>query len=434
MRRTVFPKHTYNNGQPYSPARGRRFPAADVQYRTRLVHPVVTGKPGKQEFLDCIKRELKIRFYCRNTIKNYLTYLTGFLDWLGHAPHRATLEHVREYLEMIVDSGASSSQLAGILSAIRTAFDKFCGRDITLGLATPRRKRSQPVILSRSEVEAIIQASTRRDIKLAIGLMYAAGLRNSEVCRLRVKDLDFDRNTIRIEQGKGRCDRVVAMPGTFFQALSQICQGTNYDDFLFPSREYRNNRHISPRTLQRWVSECACLAQVKKRVTPHSFRHAFATHLLENGTDIRFIQKLLGHKRLETSTIYTQLAKLQTSKYQTPFDALSLHASQMVNQTNERQHPKRVGTLKIACSKADDHLYNISLVIQGNASVELDGIVLRAAPKEPLAVSFPVLEHWESKLSELPEAQRQRINSVGFIGLMHQAIVRQFYRHQNKDH
>ena len=431
MRRTVSPNHTYNSGQPYLPARGREAPTPALHYRQCTIHPIVTGKPSKHQFISCVERELKIRYYCRSTIKNYLASLKAFLDWLGYAPHRATLEDVRDYLEMIVDSGASSSQLAGILSALRTAFDKFCGRDITLGLATPRKKKTQPIILSRSEVEAIIQAATRRDIKLAIGLMYAAGLRNSEVCRLQIKDLDIARKMIRIEQGKGRSDRVVGMPATFFQALASLCESSSADDYLFPSPEYRSKRHISPRTLQRWVTAAAALAGIKKRVTPHSFRHAFATHLLENGTDIRFIQKLLGHKRLETTTIYTHVAKIKSGKYETPLDALKIETSVNACATNMAEKADTVGSLKIKFSRPSKRIYDISLEIQGSTIV-LDGIVLNAAASDSLTISFPLAERWQQQLLQLPESQRNRINSVEFIGRMHRAIVRQFSQHHEK--
>ena len=314
MSSTKSPIHTYNNGQPYFLARGRNASSRPILDRGRSVHSIVKGFPDATRFLKVVNRELKIRNYSRKTVKNYISHLRSFLSWFGNRPHRVTIEDVRGYLEMLVDSGANSASLAGSLCAIRTAFDKFCGRDVTLGLATPRKNKTQPVILSRTEVEQLIQAAPRRDIKLAIGLMYAAGLRNSELCRLRIRDFDFERNLIRVDQGKGRCDRIVVMPKTFFKTFQQICADKKGEEYLFASSDFRAGRHISPRTLQRWVSVTASYTGIKKRVTPHSFRHAFATHLLESGTDIRFIQRLLGHKRLETTTIYTRLAKTGESR------------------------------------------------------------------------------------------------------------------------
>ena len=323
MATSTRPVHTYNNGQPYSKALGRNAVVRAVEHRCKSPHPIVEGFPTAQQFIVAVKRELKIRCYSVNSRRTYISYLKSFLSWYGNMPHRVTVEDVREYLELLVDSGASSAHLSGNLSAIRTGFDKFCGRDVTLGLATPRKSKMQPVILSRSEIEKLVLAAPRRDIKLAIGLLYAAGLRNSELCSLRVRDLDFERNMIRIEKGKGRCDRLVYMPTSLFSTLKQICTGQPGDQYLFASSDYRSKRHISPRTLQRWVSATLQLTDIKKKVTPHSLRHAFATHLLESGTDIRFIQRLLGHKRLETTTIYTHVAKMGSRGFKTPLDQLA---------------------------------------------------------------------------------------------------------------
>ena len=302
------PIHTYNNGQPYSIARGRSADRAKLEVSLSRGHSIVRGTPDRDEFLGAIKRELKIRCYRQNSISNYVSILGNFLTWFGGPPHRVTQENVRQYLELLVDGGAGASHLTVTLSAIRTAFDKFCCRDVTLGLATPRKKKRQPVVLSTGEVARIINAAPSGSCKLAIGIMYAAGLRNSELCRLKVQDIDFDRNTIRISQGKGASDRYVMLPRTFSARLAAICSGLQSEDWVFPSLEQRTGRHMSPRTLQRWVRIATELARITKRVTPHSFRHAFATHLLESGTDIRFIQKLLGHQRLETTTIYTLVA------------------------------------------------------------------------------------------------------------------------------
>jgi hypothetical protein len=139
---------TYNDGRLYSPARGRYAPRARVEDHLAATHAVVDldrRRPVPRIFLQAIVRELKIRFYQRKSVKAYHHALAGFLRWFGGLPHQVTREDVRDYLELLVDGGGSASWVSINLSAIRTAFDKMCGRQITLGLMSPRRPKRLPV-------------------------------------------------------------------------------------------------------------------------------------------------------------------------------------------------------------------------------------------------------------------------------------------------
>lgn len=420
------PVHTYNNGQTYQIARGRSAKRAPLENAISKGHSILHGRPDSDKFLSIVKRELKIRKYAASSIANYISALSGFLAWFGSPPNRVTSEDVRNYLEVLVDGGASSAHLAVNLSAIRTAFDKFCCRDVTLGLATPRKKKRQPVILSTEEVKRILNAAPSRTSKLAIGIMYAAGLRNSELCRLRVRELDFDRRTIRVSQGKGASDRLVMLPTTFSATLKRICADLRPDDWLFPSLDHRNDRHITPRTLQRWVNIAADLAGISKRVTPHSFRHAFATHLLENGTDIRFIQKLLGHQRLETTTIYTHVAKLKTMSVASPLDRLAESADR---QSNSVTPQATVGRLRIKIEPdPKKESADVTLAIIGNDGATkaiLDGIEVRLDSCKWVQLEIPSNESWLPRIANLPGEQRERIQSPEFFeNLRHQISMR----------
>ena len=428
------PVHTYNNGQPYQIARGRNSNRDPVEYSRPTGHSILHGRPSIEQFIVAVKRELKIRKYSPNSINNYISAIKAFLGWLGHPPNRATIEDVREWLELMVDGGASASHLAVTLSAIRTAFDKFCCRDITLGLATPRRKKRQPVVLSTAEVTRILNAAPNQTIKLAIGIMYAAGLRNSELCKLQAQDIDFDRNAIRIRQGKGNADRIVMLPATFTPILKRKCADLHSHEFIFPSLNHRSDRHVSPRTLQRWVTTAAELAGISKRVTPHSFRHAFATHLLENGTDIRFIQKLLGHQRLETTTIYTRVAQLKTQNVTSPLDRLTQQSHEVAAQTPPASHPnvtpKPVGRLSICISNggkpdAADVRINIAHA-HVPQQVVLDGIHVRLDDRKWIQLDIPTPETWLPQLQRLPPEQRERIESPEFFELLRSQISKRF--------
>ena len=418
------PVHTYNNGQPYQIARGRDAPRSPLEGAVRKGHSILQGRPSTDKFLAVVKRELKIRKYASNSIKSYLSALRGFLGWFGAAPNRVTIEDVRNYLEVLVDGGASSSQLSGNLSAIRTAFDKFCCRDVTLGLVTPRKRKYQPVVLSTEEVQRILDAAPTRISKLAIGIMYAAGLRNGELCKLRVLDLDFDRGTIRVSQGKGRSDRLVMLPVTFVEVLKRKCADLDKGDWIFPSFNHRKNRHMSPRTLQRWVITATELAGVSKQVTHHSFRHAFATHLLENGTDIRFIQKLLGHRRLETTTIYTHVAKLKTVNISSPLDQLA--ESQPASPSSRPS----VGRMRIGIephSGGDSADVRLAIVgAEGNEPVTLDGVEVRLDSRKWVQLEMPAAEQWLPRLNKLSKAQRDRIQSPEFYETLRSQISQRF--------
>ena len=167
-----------------------------------------------------------------------------------------------------------------------------------------------------------MEAATIEKHWLLIGLLYASGLRVSEVVRLIWSDFEFDRGFIRVRQGKGKKDRLVLLPEVFRPRLRMMLTNHLPSEFLFPSLD-RAGRHLSPRTVERIVAECRQRAEIAKPLTPHSLRHGFATHLLEGGTDIRFIQKMLGHERLETTAIYTKVARVRVKGIRSPLDALA---------------------------------------------------------------------------------------------------------------
>jgi len=243
--------HHYNDGQPYIAARGRLAPRTAVEVAESLVQPILelSAETGSETFLNAIRREMKIRFYQQRTIKTYLQCLRGFLSLYRHSLDELTPEDVRNYLELLVDGGAGSSHVSNVLAAVRTAFDKMCGLDITRGLMTPRKPSQLPVILSSSEVSRILQAAPSLRDKLLLGLMYASGLRVSEVVALKWVDIDFDRKAIRIEQSKGRKDRSVMLPESLAPLLVRLAEMSDLDGFLFPGQ--KKGRYLSPRSAQR---------------------------------------------------------------------------------------------------------------------------------------------------------------------------------------
>lgn len=333
---TDVPIHRYRDGRAYGKAFGRCRPESQVERvadsRNWLSAMAMVDLRSEQiecaEFLRRSVRELRIRFYSMNSIRSYSSALRSFFRFTGLKPHEVTRESVREYLEYLVDSEDGFSCVTLHLAAIRTVFDKMCCLDITLGLMTPRKAKRQPVVLSKSEVSRLLQAAVSLRDALLIGLMYATGMRVSEVCRIRFEDIDFDRNQIRIVRGKGQADRQVMLPESFRDLLSELVRHFGGRGYLFPSdvaeqKARSDERYISARTVQRVVSRTSRLAKITKRVTPHSLRHTFATHSFEDGCDIRRIQKVLGHVHLETTTIYVRVASPSAAnRMPSPMDRL----------------------------------------------------------------------------------------------------------------
>jgi integrase/recombinase XerD len=307
----------YTNGKVYRLPLGRRAPRAGVIDLTTApeVMALAVVRPSTEEFLRRIERELRIRFYRPRSVKAYRSALTGLLGWFGAPPHELTREAVRQYLEALVDGGASASWVACALSAARTAFDKMCGMDVTLGLMTPRARVRLPGPLSQPEVLRLLESAPSLRDKLLLGLMYATGLRVSEVVRLRWEEIDFDRRAVRVTRGKGERDRMVMLPTSFDALLRRRRERAGGSGFVFPSPD--DGRHLAPRTAQRIFERARAVARITKTVGCHSLRHSFATHLVEAGTDIRFVQKLLGHARLETTRLYTHVAVVDGARVTT---------------------------------------------------------------------------------------------------------------------
>ena len=404
----------YNDGELFRPARGRYAPRAaivDVAAATHAVVDLDRTQIDAIAFVHTIDRELKIRFYQPKTRKAYAIVVGAFLRWLGGPPAIATREHVREWLELLVDGGASSSWTSVHLSCLRTVFDKMCFREITLGLVTPRRTHNLPVVLSTDDVKRLLAAAPSLRDKLLLGLMYATGMRVSEVVRVRTCDLDFVRRTIRVEQGKGRKDRLVMLPQSFAPLLEHFAKASTADAPLFPSPE-DPRRYIGPRTAQRAMERAMSLAGIRVPATCHTLRHSFATHLLEAGTDVRFIQRLLGHLHLDTTTLYTKLAVLKGERATSPLDLLT-------KQPDTARHaptgaPQSAGMMRVALTKAADGAADVVVTLRGDPDITLDGI--RAVEQRPgfLTLTLPPLERWADRLAWLPREARERIEAGAF--------------------
>ena len=384
-------------------------------------------------FKKRIRRELKIRNYAANTVKSYSSAIGTFLDWAGIHFSRLTREHVREYLEFMVDAGLTGTTLGIQLTAIRTCFDKFCLTDITLGLATPRRPKKSPVVLSKNEIVELLEAAISLRDKLLLGLMYATGMRVSEVARVKFKDIDFDRNLINIWHAKHAVDRQVALPQSYRSLLRSLAGAAEKNPYLFPSEQGRGrkNRHLSPRTIQRVLERTLQMTGIKKPATPHSLRHSFATHCFENGCDIRRIQKVLGHANLETTTIYVHVAKpADATSLPSPIDGIDNGLTDVKSNvvTPNKIVGGQVGRLKVhtrtlEASKETQVTVEVFVNRETKSRIYLTGILAIQQRPGFWTLRFPPLEHWHTELNRLPKAVQMRVAEASFYEGVRNAIV-----------
>ena len=259
--------------------------------------------------LQLLVDECLLKGYSQKTIDAYVHHVSHFLESKLSA---------RDYLLRFA-KGRSVESVRAACFAIKF-FLKAKHKDsdfmirILHSIPNMKREKKLPVILSKSEVQSLIEAATNTNHKLIIMLGYSAGLRVSEIINLRWSDIDFSRDIIHIKQGKGNKDRIVMLSCRLKASFLLLDQKTK---FVFMTR--RKDKY-TVRTVQVVLKNCARKAGVKKHVTPHSLRHSFATHLLENGTDIRYIKELLGHADVRTTLIYTKVSGKDILKIRSPLD------------------------------------------------------------------------------------------------------------------
>jgi len=265
--------------------------------------------PLRQRMID----DMRMRKMAEKTQTHYLLWVRRFAVYLGRSPDTATVEDLRRYQLHLVDHGTSPMSLNAAISGLKFFFDVTLDRGELMAKMQPvPLPRKLPVVLSRDEVTRLLAAAHNLKHQTALSVAYAAGLRVSEVVGLKVTDIDSQRMTLHIEQGKGRKDRYAMLPPLLLARLRTWwrvarAQGKMLEGgWLFPGQN--PVRPLTARQLNRAVVDAALAAGIDKRVSMHTLRHSFATHLLEQKVDIRVIQVLLGHKRLDTTAHYAQVA------------------------------------------------------------------------------------------------------------------------------
>lgn len=273
---------------------------------------------GTQDYLGKLSQELRLRNYSPRTIKSYMICLRYFFDFLkkeGINIEDCNQELVKNFLLQKQDKGASAQTVNLYLNAIRTFYKEVLKKNQGVDLKFAKKSKKLPVVLSHSEIEKIIEMITNPKHKLMISLAYGAGLRVSEVIVLRIKDIDIGELTIHLKGAKGDKDRITVLPEKLVGDLRKLIAGKEPNQLVFESER---GGAFTDRTAQAVFNNGLRKAGIKKEATFHSLRHSFATHLLENGTDIRYIQELLGHQNIRTTQIYTKVTNPAVRNIKSP--------------------------------------------------------------------------------------------------------------------
>jgi len=279
--------------------------------------------PLRQRMLD----DMRMRKPAPQTQTGYIRAVRKLAVYLGRSPDAATEEDLRRFQLHLIDEGTSPITLNATITGLKFFFDVTLGRgDVMAKMQPVRVPQTLPVVLSLEEVARLIAAARNLKHQTALSVAYGAGLRASEVIGLKVGDVDSQRMLLRVEQGKGRKDRYALLSPLLLQRLrvwwrlahaqGKILPG----GWLFPGLDPMDP--LTARQLNRAVHAAAEAAKIDKRVTTHTLRHSFATHLLERKVDIRVIQVLLGHKKLETTSMYTHVATEVLREVISPLEGL----------------------------------------------------------------------------------------------------------------
>jgi integrase/recombinase XerD len=273
--------------------------------------------PLRQRMLE----DLQIRNYSPTTIRIYLHAITEFAQHFSKPPDQLGAEHIRQYqLFLVKEKQVSLPAYIQMVCALRFLYTHTLGRKISIErIPFPRRERKLPLILSREEVKALLEAPRNLRHRTLLATLYGSGLRVAEVTQLKVSDIDSARNVLQVRHGKGRKDRQTLLPAKLLDLLRCYWRSQRPTDWLFPGADAR--RPISPKAVFLACRKAAQRAGISKPIHPHSLRHAFATHLLEAGVNLRTIQILLGHANLETTARYLHVADVSVRSTVSPLDS-----------------------------------------------------------------------------------------------------------------
>ncbi len=270
--------------------------------------------------LTLLNRELLIRKYSRKTMQMYLYYNTELIYKINKPIPDINSKDIKIYLESLASSGFSTSTLNCAISALKFHFEDVLGKKLIFEVKRPKKDKILPVVLSQGEVGRIMKALRNIKHRLLLMVVYSGGLRVSDAVRLKPENIDLDRKLIFIRCAKGRKDRYTLLSDKIQPVFNEYIKIYKPGKWLFEGADRVS--HLSTRSAEKIFDKACMLADIQKDVSIHSLRHSFATHLLDSGVDIRYIQELLGHANCKTTQIYTHVSTRDFKKITSPLDNL----------------------------------------------------------------------------------------------------------------
>jgi integrase/recombinase XerD len=292
---------------------------------------VYSGILNNATLLQQSDNELKLRGLSPKTRKAYLMQIRRFLSAVSKPIESIGEQDIRDYLLQMVETEAEEEAVSRsyhnqAISAIKFLYDSVLHQPLIIkDIPRPKRDKKLPTVLAEETVARILQAVDNLKHLTILMLVYSAGLRVSEVVRLQKEDIDPYRNLIRVRGAKGRKDRDTTLSLCAYETLRKYQEKYHPECWLFPGPD--PEKHLTTRTVQKVLENIREKAGIEQSFSVHTLRHSFATHLLENGVDLRYIQELLGHESLKTTKIYTHVSRNYLGKIQSPLDRLKLNES-----------------------------------------------------------------------------------------------------------
>jgi integrase/recombinase XerD len=287
--------------------------------------------------------ELQRRNYSPTTIRCYLRVVQDFARHFGKRPDHLTREHMREYHWHLLQKRKLTPKTVGLhIAALRFFFVKTLRRPyVQVDLPYPKMPERLPTVLSQEEVARLINSARNLLDYTMLMTLYGTGMRRAELIRLKTEDIDSQRMIVHIRQGKGNRDRDVPLTPKLLETLREYWRWMKPKTYLFPGtvNGWRADKPLTPKCVWTAVHDAAKQAGIHKRVSPHTMRHCFATHLLENGTDLRTIQMLLGHVDLETTAVYLHVSRIHLQTVINPVETISISTLDTVKRSRRKQKP-----------------------------------------------------------------------------------------------
>lgn len=287
-------------------------------------NPEINVNGANLHFMAMMRDMLTLKGYSRKTIKSYMSHMGLFLKHCDKNADLVSEEDINRYLLFLLEEKqASHSYVNQAVNSIKFLYNKVFRRaELVIRIARPKDEKKLPEVLSQKDVLKILDSVSNIKHKAILFMVYSAGLRVGEVVRLRISDIDSNRMLIHIVQGKGRKDRYTLLSQIALEVLREYVKKCKPEKWLFPGDD--PGGHITERTVQRIFESSKQKAGIQKKVSVHTLRHSFATHLLEGGVDLRYIQELLGHQSSKTTEIYTHVTEKSIKSIQSPLDKIML--------------------------------------------------------------------------------------------------------------